>query len=58
MFRSIWYASAALLLLTLASGCKRSVPANVAADGTPKGGNGWKPQGTGERKSQLPGGRS
>ena len=31
MFRSIWYASAALLLLTLASGCKRSVPANVAA---------------------------
>ena len=34
------------------------VPANVAADGTPKGGNGWKPQGTGERKSQLPGGRS
>jgi len=34
------------------------LPAGVAADGTAKGGNGWKPQGSGERKSQLPGGRS
>jgi polysaccharide biosynthesis transport protein len=34
------------------------LPAAVAADGTGKGGNGWKPQGSGDRTSQLPGGRS
>jgi polysaccharide biosynthesis transport protein len=34
------------------------LPAGVTADGAAKGGNGWKPQGSTERKSQLPGGRS
>jgi capsular exopolysaccharide synthesis family protein len=32
------------------------IPTGVAAEGTGKGGNGWKPQG--DRTSQLPGGRS
>jgi capsular exopolysaccharide synthesis family protein len=39
----------------------RPVPADlpaVAAEGTAKGGNGWKPQGSGDRTSQAPGGRS
>ena len=31
MFRSFWYASAALVPLLLASACRKSVPANVAA---------------------------
>ena len=40
----------------------RPVPATdlpaVAADGAAKGGNGWQPQGSGDRTSQAPGGRS
>ena len=40
----------------------RPVPATdlpaAAADGAAKGGNGWQPQGSGDRTSQAPGGRS
>ena len=34
------------------------LPAAVGSEGTAKGGNGWKPQGSGDRTSKLPGGRS
>lgn len=34
------------------------LPAAVGSDGAAKGGNGWKPQGSGDRTSKLPGGRS